>query len=76
MNSWLMDVSLSSDNLKTQTIYCWVNKKCKIGFPEEFPEDGGTWHIRVADSEMQQNTGYLPGALQCKVKGIINSLKS
>jgi hypothetical protein len=42
MNSWLMDVSLSSDNLKTQTIYCWVNKKCKIGFPEEFPEDGGT----------------------------------
>jgi len=42
MDSWLMDVSLSSDNLKTQKIYCWVNKKYKIGFREEFPEDGGT----------------------------------
>jgi len=42
MDSWLMDVSLSSDNLKTQTIYCWVNEKYKIGFPEDFPEDGGT----------------------------------
>jgi hypothetical protein len=42
MGSWLVHVSLSSDNLKTQTIYCWVNKKYEIGFPEEFPEDGGT----------------------------------
>jgi hypothetical protein len=42
MDSWLMDVSLASDNLKTQTIYCWVNKKYKIGFLEELLEHGGT----------------------------------
>jgi hypothetical protein len=41
MDSWLVHVSLSSDNLKTQTIYCWVIKKYEIGFPEEFLEDGG-----------------------------------
>lgn len=42
MDIWFADVSFFSDNLKTQTMYCWANKKYKIGFREEFPEDGGT----------------------------------
>lgn len=42
MDSWLMDASLSSDNLIKQTIYCCVNKEHKKVSPEEFPEDGGT----------------------------------
>jgi hypothetical protein len=45
IDSWFVNVSLSSDKLQTQVVSSWGNKKYKIGFPEEFSEDGGTSYV-------------------------------
>ena len=45
MDSWFVNVSLSSDKPQTLVVSSWGNKKYKIGFLEEFSEDGGTSYV-------------------------------